>query len=120
MSGGLRFSGNDVQHQGTGTGNGQLRIPNLCTLAIASCPGLRALIDNDLGACDESGVDCLCDFNIAELDWEDDTFQTAGSTFTLGGGRTFDYCVDGNTLTYRETSEAVSPQDAALHVLTRQ
>lgn len=120
VSGALNFSGNSVQHLGEGTGSGQLRIPNLCTLAIASCPGLRALIDNDADACDQSGVDCLCDFETAEVEWDRDAFQAQGSTFTLNGGRTFDYCVDGDTLTYRETSEGVSPQDAALHVLTRQ
>jgi hypothetical protein len=120
VSGGLRFSGNEVQRQGTGSGGGELRIPNLCTLAIASCPGLRALIDNDADACLQSGTDCLCDFATEELEWEDDTFQIAGSTFTLGDGRTFDYCVEGDTLTYRETSAGVSAQDAALHVLTRQ
>ncbi|MET0413334.1 MAG: hypothetical protein ABW217_18650 [Polyangiaceae bacterium] len=120
VSGALNFSGNSVQHLGAGTGSGQLRIPNLCTLAIASCPGLRALIDNDVDACDQSGVDCLCDFETAEAQWDRETFQAQGSTITFGGGRTFDYCVDGDTLTYRETSEGVSPQDAALHVLTRQ
>lgn len=120
VSGGLRFNGSTVQRQGTGSGSGQLRLPNVCTLAIASCPGLRALIDDDDDACSQGGTDCLCEFATAELDWDEDTFRAAASTFTLGSGRTFDYCVEGDTLSYRETSEGVSPQDAALHVLTRQ
>lgn len=120
VSGGLRFSGSNVERQGTGSGEGQLRIPNICTLAIAGCPGLRALIENDADACDQDGTDCLCDFTTQELEWTEDTYRAADGTFTLGSGRTFEYCVEGNTLTYRETSAGVSPQDAALHVLTRQ
>ncbi len=120
VSGSLRFNGDTVQHRGTGSGNGELRITNICTLAIGGCPGLRALIDGDDDACVQTGTDCLCAFATEELEWDEDTYRAAGSTFTLGSGRTFDYCVTGATLTYRETSEGVSPQDAALHVLTRQ
>jgi hypothetical protein len=120
VSGGLSFTGSRVERQGVGSGSGELRIPNLCTLAIGGCNGLRALIDNDDDACEQDGTDCLCGFATEELAWDEDTYQVSGGTFTLGSGRTFDYCVEGNTLTYRETSVDVSPQDAALHVLTRQ
>lgn len=118
VSGGLRFGPGIVQREGTGSGTGNLRIADVCTLTIASCPGLRALIDDD-DACEQNGTDCLCEFATAELEWEQDTYQASGNSFTLGSGRTFDYCVEGNTLTYRETTEGASPQDAALHVLTR-
>jgi hypothetical protein len=120
VGGTLRFSGSTVQHDGSGSGSGVLRIPTFCTLAIGGCPGLRDLIENDDDACDQTGSDCLCDFVMQETEWTRDTYQISGTTLTLGSGRTFDYCVEGNELTYRETSEDGSPQDSALHVLTRQ
>jgi hypothetical protein len=115
----LRFDGNTVQRIGDGSGTGVLRLPTLCTLAIGGCPGLRALIDDDDDACSQTGSECVCEFATQETRWGEETFQASDGTLTLSSGRTFDYCVEGGQLKYRETSDDGSPQDVALHVLTR-
>jgi hypothetical protein len=119
LGGTLRFNGGRVEHDSSASGAGTLRIPALCTLAIAGCPGFRELINDDEDACTQTAGECVCEFSTEETEWTEDSFQASGSTFTLGGGRTFDYCVQGDSLTYRETSDDGTPQDASLHVLTR-
>lgn len=118
VEGGLRFAGGRVTRVGSGSGEGLLRVSGLCTLVIASCPGLRDLIQDDEGLCEEAGVECVCDFSTAESEWADDEpFAVNGSTFTLASGRSYEYCVTGDTLTLRATDG--TPQDRGTYVLNR-
>ena len=47
-----------------------------------------------------AGCACAVDGGI---DWGVNTFATSGGQLSLADGRTFDYCVSGDELVYRET-----------------
>jgi hypothetical protein len=49
---------------------------------------------------------CRTPFSIA---WPAQSYAISGSQLTLADGRTFDYCVDAERLTYRETGDAGEP-----------
>jgi hypothetical protein len=102
----LSFNGGQVARNGAPVGDGVITFPSTCDLPL-SCADLAAVIGS-AGSCGEVSTSCACrtPFSIA---WPAQAYAIAGSQLTLADGRTFDYCVDGERLTYRETGDAGEP-----------
>lgn len=100
----LSFSGGQVARSGAPVGDGVINFPLECDFA---CSLVAALVGT-AGNCSEVAGDCVCrtPYSIA---WSQQSYTVSGSQLTQADGRTFDYCVAGNTLTYRETGDAKEP-----------
>lgn len=80
---------------------GCTQLPTL--LAQAGVTGTCALSLPDGGA---SATTCTCDLTFPFNDQATEDYTTAGNTITTPRGRTFDYCVQGQSMTYEETTPA--------------
>ncbi|MBE2252283.1 MAG: hypothetical protein IAE78_22305 [Myxococcus sp.] len=80
-------------------GFGCVQLPTL--LSQAGITGTCALALPDGGA---SSSTCTCELNFRFNDQATDTYTTSGNVISTAGNRTFDYCVQGQTLTYEETT----------------
>lgn len=59
----------------------------------------------DKATCTDSGANCDCDVVGTVTEEADDDYTTADGVLTTADpARTFDYCVDGNKTTYKETT----------------
>lgn len=57
--------------------------------------------------------DCVCTVSSTNKDATNDTYTTSGNTLT-SGAQTFDYCVAGNKIEYKETTAKAIPAVFAL------
>lgn len=80
---------------------GCTQLPTL--LAQAGVTGTCALSLPDGGA---STSTCTCNLTFPFNDQATEDYTTAGNTITTPRGRTFDYCVQGTSMTYEETTPA--------------
>jgi hypothetical protein len=101
----LTFAAGMVTRVGEGLGQGEITFPSSCMATLGSCAELSALLGGMAG-CSQVAGDCVCTVD-GSVAWNPTTFQTQGGQLLLGDGRTFDYCVEGDRLTYRETGEAL-------------
>ena len=99
-----------------------INLPAVCTAGV-DCSfvqmGLAAvpmLISPTCAAGTPDGCDCSATVNVDYS--QTDTYTAAGNTITTSDGRTYDYCVDGDTLTYTETTDSVDA-DPGIAELTR-
>jgi len=106
----LTFSSDQVTRQGTLLGDSVLTVPNECDLAVP-CSDLSAAG----GTCNDVNGPCICR-RPENVDWGTQPYAVSGGQLSLQDGRTFDYCVQGARLTYRETGDA---QEAGTFTLQR-
>jgi len=89
-----------------------LGVPVECKPGGASCAqigtGLVALAGLKTASCVDDGAGgCTCEITNTLSDAASDAYTTAGNTLTTGAGgtaRTFDYCVAGSEIAYKETT----------------
>jgi hypothetical protein len=106
----LTFSGTSVSRSGEPVGDSVISFPADCLEGL----GCSFLADESTD-CTEMGSGCICR-TASSIDWGTQSYTIDGGRLALGDGRSFDYCVQGNTLTYRETGDA---QEAGTHTLQR-
>ncbi len=100
-----------------------LAIPKVCKDQIGPCATVsQALIFGGVktAVCTDDAVTlgCNCDVTNPAVDNTSDAYTTAGNTLTTGAPpRTFDYCVAGNEIKYKETTAGTAIP--ALFVLTK-
>jgi hypothetical protein len=102
VSGAVDFSLSTVNPtcvNGFGGIGGCTQLPTL--LAQAGVTGTCALSLPDGGA---STSTCTCNLTFPFNDQATEDYTTAGNTITTPRGRTFDYCVQGTSMTYEETT----------------
>jgi hypothetical protein len=109
----LTFTGNSVSRTGQPVGDSVITFPAECTEGLG-CSLLAGLLGT-AADCTDRGSDCICR-TASTVDWGTQSYTTTGGQLLLGDGRSFDYCVQGDTPTYRETGDA---QEAGTHTLTR-
>jgi hypothetical protein len=96
-----------------------LFVPKVCKDMVGTmCSDLDAIIKlGGIGnaTCKNAATagDCTCDVSDSTKDSTADTYTTAGNTLT-SGGRTYDYCVAGNKIEYKETTAKSVPAVFAL------
>ncbi|MBL8934344.1 MAG: hypothetical protein JNM69_07315 [Archangium sp.] len=82
-------------------------------MGLGGCANLPALAANAgvMGTCalelpdgGASASTCTCHLRFPFNDQATDTYTTSGNVITTAGNRTFEYCVQGNTMTYEETT----------------
>ena len=82
-------------------------------MGFGGCSNLAALAGNAgvMGTCalelpdgGASSSTCTCHLRFPFNDQATDTYTTAGNVITTAGNRTFEYCVQGTTMTYEETT----------------
>jgi hypothetical protein len=102
----LSFSEGQVTRGGAPVGDGVVTFPGVC-LGPLSCADLTSFIGGR-GTCSAvvSGCACRTAFSV---DWGQQAYTLSGTQLALADGRTFDYCVDGDRLTYREAGDATEP-----------
>jgi hypothetical protein len=101
----LTFANGQVTRQGAPQGDGVITFPRECEDVDCS---LLALFQADVGQCSVVNGDCICR-TPASVTWSLQPYTATGGQLTLQDGRSFDYCVQGDRLTYRETGEAQEP-----------
>ena len=106
----LTFTGSSVSRAGAPLGDSVITFPAVCVEGL----GCSFLADASTD-CTDMGGDCVCR-TASSIDWGTQSYTTAGGQLSLGNGRSFDYCVQGDTLTYRETGDA---QEAGTNTLQR-
>ena len=114
LSGSVTFTSTKMTRTGTLILAGTLQLPASCTQG-AECAtltvALTALLSSEVdeASCTDATDGCECDLGRTETVDESASYTTAGSTLTTTGEagtqRTFEYCIEGNTLTYVETTE---------------
>lgn len=109
----LTFAGGSVTRTGEPLGDSVITFPAECIEGLG-CSFLADALGTD-AACTDLAGDCICR-TASSVDWSTQSYTTTGGRLALGDGRSFDYCVQGNTLTYRETGDAL---EAGTHTLTR-
>ncbi len=83
---------------------GCTQLPSAFQLAgVTGVPGTCALELPDGGP---SPSTCTCRLTFAFNDQATDGYSTAANTISTDGGRTFDYCVQGSSMSYKETTPA--------------
>lgn len=120
------------------TGNATLTFPGTClpvnpqTMQKITCPQLAQALANGFmmdpmspftGANCTGATDCNCTLALAPISNDDrGTFTAAGNNFTLtstmGGSGSFEYCVTGNQMKFRDPGMMGMP--GALFTLTKQ
>lgn len=109
----LTFTGSSVSRTGEPLGDSVITFPAECVEGLG-CSFLADALGTSAN-CTDSGGDCLCR-TASSVDWGTQSYTTAGGRLSLADGRSFDYCVQGNTLTYRETGDI---QEAGTSTLQR-
>ncbi len=90
-----------------------LAVPKSCKDTIGTCADLAPLI-KFTGIKDATCTDvvadgsCTCEVGDQTVENTTDTYTTAANTLT-SGARTFDYCVKGNDIEYKETTAKAVP-----------
>jgi hypothetical protein len=102
----LSFASGQVSRQGAPQGDSVITFPRECVQDLG-CAELAALV-GDAGQCSDVNGDCICR-TPASVDWSTQPYVVSGSQLTLQDGRSFDYCVQGDRLIYRETGMAQEP-----------
>ncbi|HKO94586.1 MAG TPA: hypothetical protein VJU61_25705 [Polyangiaceae bacterium] len=100
----LTFSNARVTRTGVPLGDSVITFPSECTADLGGCEVLAALLD-DAAVCEDLNGDCSC-HTPASSDWGTPAYSVEGGQLLLDDGRSIDYCVQGDQLTYRETGEA--------------
>lgn len=106
----LTFTGSSVSRSGIPVGDSVITFPADCLEGL----GCSFLADEST-ECTEMSGNCICRA-ASSIDWGTQSYTVNGGQLSLGDGRSFDYCVQGNTLTYLETGDA---QEAGTHTLQR-
>jgi len=86
-------------------GDGVITFPRECEDVDCS---LLAVLQADVGQCSVVNGDCICR-TPASVTWSMQPYTVTGGQLTLQDGRSFDYCVQGDRLTYQETGMAQEP-----------
>jgi hypothetical protein len=97
---------------------GCTNLPSL--LANAGITGTCALALPDGGA---SASTCTCTLHLSVNDQVNDTYTVANNTITTGGNRTFEYCVQGTSMTHKETTPTSATslrRDPGISTLSKQ
>jgi hypothetical protein len=97
----LQVENGTLIRPGEALGPGQLIFTDACAANFGGCAALADLFGPESG-CTEVTAGCACLLD-GSVDWGVNTFSTNGSQLSLADGRTFDYCVSGDELVYRET-----------------
>ena len=102
-----------------------LAIPKACKDPVGSCAtvgqALIGLAGLETATCTDDAGTMGCNCNVSDTINDNnpgDTYTTSGNTLTTGGmpARTYDYCVAGNEIKYKETTAQAVP---AIFVLTK-
>lgn len=101
----LVFSNGQVTRSGAPVGDGVVTFPAACNLG--SCATLAVAVGAQ-AQCNEVQGDCACRAPFG-VDWGRQAYTLSGSQLTLADGRGFEYCVEADRLTYRETGSATEP-----------
>lgn len=115
VDGTLIFSGGTVVRSGNYVVTADIHVPPNCV--IGSCAVVQGLLAGALPGvtCQDGGAgscDCIASRTGGSIAAQ--SYTAAGNTITLADGRTFDYCVTGNTLVYTETTANAEPGTYAL------
>jgi hypothetical protein len=90
-------------------------VPGLCAIALGGCAGVEAELAGAgiTGArCAAQGVflpSCRCNFALEAPPLEEVPFVIDGDVIHLADGRDLEYCVAGDSLSYREVGTTTEP-----------
>ncbi|HEY8428065.1 MAG TPA: hypothetical protein VIL20_06810 [Sandaracinaceae bacterium] len=96
--------------------SGTIVVPASC--AILGCSAIEDLLDTayDSASCTGGPTGCRCDVSNTIDTVETSAYTITGSTLRAGD-RTYEYCVDGNTLRHREVGD--EPAEPGVYTLAR-
>lgn len=119
--GGITVNATTVRRKFDSTITGRLTVPQTCVLAAGSCSNLETALRNLFTTVACTGTTtCVCDVSRADAVDMIAASTFSGSTLTTDPGtsnaRTYEYCVTGSTLRYRETT---ANADTGRYTLTR-
>jgi hypothetical protein len=129
LSGTMTFTATTMRRVGELDLDATLHLPASCVqgtqcalVTVALSAMLSAQVD-DID-CADATDGCECSLGRTQSVDESATYETTGSTLTTtgeaGAQRTFEYCVEGDTLTYLETTEGGTEiADPGISELTR-
>ncbi|MCB9594682.1 MAG: hypothetical protein H6719_18325 [Sandaracinaceae bacterium] len=105
----VALDGVEAARDVTGHISATIVVPASCTFGMGCAP-----IEAALGVtCTLDAGDCRCPWETDFGETSTDTYTVTGSTLTLGDGSTYDFCVDGGSLSYRETGSSADEPGVA-------
>ncbi len=120
VSGTLSFADGRMTRRGESMARGQIAVPALCALLLGGCGAVtRELVNAGLsGATCSSGrgllPSCSCRFTLVAPAIEDVAFETSGAVLRTSDGRSYEYCVEADALSYAEVGAAREPGERRL------
>ena len=109
VEGSLSFAGGTATHKATVSATGVFKVPNACHAC--NCKDFDEVILHNAGLpnafCYEDcypDLSCRCLLDVTVNIDESQAYQVSGSSITLAGGKTYDFCSDNDGLSLSETS----------------
>jgi hypothetical protein len=120
IAGSLYFIGNEVSRAVTAKVSGTIVVPAACAQPIGGCASLQTALASsfDTITCTEGAANaCSCDIARSDVDASQSTFTISGNTATTADGQSYDFCVDGDDMTY--TGKAASAEGGVWELTKR-
>ena len=98
------FAAGQVNRTYTATGKAKLNVPAVCAQPAGGCTALQSAIGADATCSDDGGGGCNCNITSTASDDKTDSYTVQGDTVVTGDGNSYDFCVNGGSMTYRHSS----------------
>jgi len=98
------FAAGEVNRTYTATGKAKLNVPAVCAQPAGGCTALQAAIGADATCSDDGSGGCNCNITSTASDDKTDTYTVQGNTVVTGDGNSYDFCVNGDGMTYQHSS----------------
>ena len=115
------FAAGQVNRKYTATGKATINVPAVCAQPAGGCTVLQSEIQSggDTATCsDDGGGGCNCNITSTVNDEKVDSYTVQGDTVVTGDGNSYDFCVNGGSMTYRHSSGG-SPEHGSFTLTKR-
>jgi len=112
------FAAGQVTRQYTATGKAKLYVPAVCAQPAGGCATLQSEIGGGATCSDDGSGGCNCNISSTTNDDKTDTYTVQGDTVVTGDGNSYDFCVNGGSMTYRHSSGG-SPEHGSFTLTKR-
>lgn len=104
VTGRVVFDAVQVTRQYTATGKAKINVPAVCAQPAGGCTVVQSEMGGIATCSDDGSGGCNCNITSTVSDDKTDTYTVQGDTVVTGDGNSYDFCVNGGSMTYRHSS----------------